>query len=757
MLFLYNVYNLLYYLTMTDIAIERGRTRILYGAENSLLYGSKFMQNVKKKMDITFDHRAPSIVIKIPQYYNGYKNILKRGGKIRCITEITKDNIQYCKDLLNIVSELRHLDGLKGGIAMNESEYMATTILQEEQPLTEVIFSNVEEVVSQGQYIFDTFWNNAIPAIKKIKEIEEGIVSYQTKIIEDFGDSIIENEIKKVIQNSTELNACSSPCGLTIGYNYFIPLVKQVLERKKNGLHKGIRFLIEINKNNLELAKIFLDIGVDIRHVKDIIPLSFNVTDNELLAAIEKTENGGLAKSILYSNEPSYLKHFKNLFEELWKKSKDPQKIIKSIEEESELSFIETIESTEESFKLVHSLLAVAKDEILVILPTINSLCRQIKFGMFEHIKNIAVTNRTISIKILINEEIDYQNQQEINLLLNNENILFQNKNNVDFPFDFQLDRIENLKIRTINNGFKTEMGLIVVDKNKSIIIESTNNYTNNSLNAIGMASYSNSIHISKSYKSIFDTLWEQTEIYGQLKQAHEHLKIQDKMQKEFVNIAAHELRTPIQPILGLTELVKNKIKDKEEKELLEVVIKNTKRLKNLAENILDVALIEGRLLNINKEYFNLNKLILNISEDFINDIDKKKQIKFEYKNFTPNYIIYADTIKIGQVVSSLFDNSIKNILGEGIISITLERKEININDNKIHFVVVHVKDNGSGIDNEIISKLFTKFASKSFQGTGLGLFISKNIVEMHGGKIWGTNNKDNKGATFSFSLPLND
>src|SRR6185312_786672 len=208
MLFLYNVYNLLYYLTMTDIAIERGRTRILYGAENSLSYGSKFMQNVKKKMDITFDHRAPSIVIKIPQYYNGYKNILKRGGKIRCITEITKDNIQYCKDLLNIVSELRHLDGLKGGIAMNESEYMATTILQEEQPLTEVIFSNVEEVVSQGQYIFDTFWNNAIPAIKKIKEIEEGIVSYQTKIIEDFGDSIIENEIKKVIQNSTELNAC---------------------------------------------------------------------------------------------------------------------------------------------------------------------------------------------------------------------------------------------------------------------------------------------------------------------------------------------------------------------------------------------------------------------------------------------------------------------------------------------------------------------------------------------------------------------
>jgi two-component system, OmpR family, sensor histidine kinase VicK len=506
------------------------------------------------------------------------------------------------------------------------------------------------------------------------------------------------------------------------------------------------------------MAKVFLDMGVEIRHLKNIIPLSFNVTDYELLVAVERNENGELAKSVLYSNEPSYLKHFKNLFEELWRTSKDPQKIIKSIEEEVEISFIETIERAEESFNLVRSLLTYAKDEILVILPTFNSVCRQIKFGMFEHLKNIALSNKTITIKLLINEEIDIQKQQEINLLLNNGgDILFQNPNNVDLPFDFQIDRIENLKIRTINSEFQTEMGLIVVDKNKSIIIESTNNSTNNSLNAIGMASYSNSIHISKSYKSIFDILWNQTEIYGQLKQAHEILKIQDKMQKEFINIAAHELRTPIQPILGLTEIVKNKIADKEEKELLEVVIKNTKRLKNLAENILNVARIEGRIFALNKEYFNLNKLILHISEDFINDIDQKKEIIFEYKDFTPDYIIYADTFKIGQVILNLFENSVKNILDKGIISIMLEKKEIYIGGKKTNMIIVHIKDNGNGIDNEIMSKLFTKFASKSFQGTGLGLFISKNIVEMHGGKIWGANNKDNKGATFSFSLPLKD
>ena len=170
---------------MADVAIEDGRIKILYGVENALPHVKKFMDNAKVKMDITFDHRVPSIVIKVPLYYEGYKDILKRGGKIRCITEINKDNKDYCKELLNIVSELRHLDGLKGGIAINESEYMATTVLKEEQPLTEVIYSNAKEVVSQNQYIFDTFWNNAIPAIKKIKEIEEGIEIEFVKVIND--------------------------------------------------------------------------------------------------------------------------------------------------------------------------------------------------------------------------------------------------------------------------------------------------------------------------------------------------------------------------------------------------------------------------------------------------------------------------------------------------------------------------------------------------------------------------------------------
>src|SRR6188472_1415870 len=208
-------------------------TQILYGAENAVGKGVEFMKNVKHKMDITFDHTAPSIVIEIPQYYHGYGDILKRGGKIRCITEITKENLRYCEELVKTVTELRHMDGLKGGIAINETEYMATTVLQEAQPLTEVIYSNVDEVVAQGQFIFDTLWKNATVAQKKIKELKEGIKSYETKLITGSSDSLIETEFGRVVWNSSEINVCTSIDGLRINKNHLIESITNALTNER--------------------------------------------------------------------------------------------------------------------------------------------------------------------------------------------------------------------------------------------------------------------------------------------------------------------------------------------------------------------------------------------------------------------------------------------------------------------------------------------------------------------------------------------
>jgi signal transduction histidine kinase len=241
----------------------------------------------------------------------------------------------------------------------------------------------------------------------------------------------------------------------------------------------------------------------------------------------------------------------------------------------------------------------------------------------------------------------------------------------------------------------------------------------------------------------------------------YEKLKESDNMKNEFINIAAHELRTPIQPILGLTEVLRSKIREPQQQELLDITIRNAKRLQRLTDDILDVTKIESKSLNLNKEFFNLNDIITNAIEDIIAKIAKKSHhanlIKLAYQPH--DIFIEADKARITQVVSNILSNAVKftetkiNEEERGIINISAERVDGQ--------AIVSIKDTGAGIDPEIMPRLFEKFASKSYQGTGLGLYISKSIVEAHGGKIWAENNIDNKdckgagGATFRFSLPI--
>jgi signal transduction histidine kinase len=243
---------------------------------------------------------------------------------------------------------------------------------------------------------------------------------------------------------------------------------------------------------------------------------------------------------------------------------------------------------------------------------------------------------------------------------------------------------------------------------------------------------------------------------------ANEQLKIHDKMQKEFINIAAHELRTPIQPIIGLSEVLRSKkgsysvggLENQQQMhdEFLDVIIRNAKRLGRLTQDILDITKIESQSLMLNKEKFNLNQLISDAVEDYKNQLAKEntdgKNIQLEIVSNEALWV-EADRTRIHQVLSNLLSNAIKFTI-EGTISVITERK-----DNEIF---VSVSDVGTGIHSEILPKLFTKFTTKSNTGTGLGLYISKSIVEAHGGRIWAKNNADSNmeqvGATFTFSIP---
>ena len=555
-------------------------TEVMYGIDYAINRGVQFMQNANEKMDLFGEKNGPSIIIEFPDIYkNNYIAAKKRGVKIRFITEITKENIHYCKKILNIVTEMRHLEGLTGGIAVTEKEYMTTTFLKNKQLLPQVFYSNTFEVVRQGQYIFDTFWDKAIPAGQRIKEIEEGI----------------EPEI--------------------------------------------------------------------IKNIRDPIKIHYQYID-----------------------------------------------ILKS-----------------------------AKKEIMLIVPTTNTLKCQDKIGILRLLKRSAISNSNLSIRILtpLSKNMEYNNALKKNIFsLSSLSPCIQVRN---------IEEIDSAAAAAIST-------IIIIDRKESFVIEIKDNSKETFGEAIGFATYSNSKPTVLSYISIFESFWLQTEIYKKVKET-------EQMQKDFINIAAHELRTPIQPILGFVEILKDKAKDENQKELLNIVSRNAKKLKQLTEDILQVSKIESQSLQLHKEYFNLNELVKNIIHDFKNQINKENKhiIKLELKTNEKEIIINADKSKVNQVIYNLLNNAVRFTIkkekyneatNNGKISITIESKG--------NQVTITVKDNGQGIDEEILPKLFTKFATKSETGgTGLGLYISKSIVEQHGGRIWTEINRGiDKGAVFKFSLP---
>ena len=240
------------------------------------------------------------------------------------------------------------------------------------------------------------------------------------------------------------------------------------------------------------------------------------------------------------------------------------------------------------------------------------------------------------------------------------------------------------------------------------------------------------------------------------LQNANEQLRQHDKIQKDFINMAAHELRTPIQPILGLADVLRDYVTDSHQSKLLDVIMRNAKRLQRLSCDILDVSKIESSLLKLSKSKIDLNEKIKNVINDVENGYDDRNnsnvKIIFEPKE---TIIVYADKDRIHQVLSNLLNNAIKYTKNGTVTINTSIANGSNNNPNNDKEAVVTIMDTGSGITPEIMQKLFSKFVTTSSHGTGLGLFISKGIIEAHGGRIWAENNSNGVGSSFSFSLPF--
>ena len=526
-------------------------TRVYYGGETVI---DTVLQFLKKSNNIIYacvDQTRPSLTIDIVILRKAFLDVKKRGVKLLYVTEITKDNLSYCKQLLTLVDELKHLDGIKGNFYISESGYLAPATFHEKgKPASQIIYSNVKELIEHQRYVFDTFWDKAISAEQRIREIEE----------------------------------------------------------------------------------------------------------------------------------------------------------------EREPDFYEVITDNEKASQILIDLAQSVKKEALFFLPNDKAMLRLDRMGLIDH--TIKASQNGATVKIICP--------------LSNGNDHIVKKISERAP-----------QIQVLN-GNKSPYGMYIVDNERFLRAELRQPGAEKFSDAIGLVVYSNRRITVDSFKSIFELLWNERTLVEELKRT-------DSMQREFINIASHEMKTPTQAIMGFSEML-DQYPDRRV-EMTEAIKRNAKRLHKLTNDILDVSRIESQNLRLNKEKVNINEKISNVVNDIKNQIHNPDKLQIVFLNLKEPLYVEADKIRLYQVIANLLSNAIK-FTKEGTISIKAQLKDNNE-------IAIIVKDSGAGIDNDVMPRLFTKFATRSDVGTGLGLYISKNIIEAHGGRMWAANNPDGKGATFSFSLPL--
>jgi hypothetical protein len=673
-------------------------------------------------------YTRPSLAVSLKPIKNAFLAARKKGVRLRYITEINHQNFDDCKALLGIVDELRHIDGLKTNFMITDAEYLALLVQDKSESVaSEHVYSDMAQIVEHGRCIFDTLWSKSIPAEERIKDIIDGAVPRETKIMYD------QEEIRKHIIHLSEvssgLSVVSNHGGVELPYNSFLELFNKILKKQRRRESEGIRWIMRIEKDSVDMVKKFLNLGIRIRHVNNLAPINFAVSKHGLITTVEEINDGkmGMVQNILTSNEGSYIKHFSSMFEQLWKEGIDARYRIKDIEKKVGIAEIEIIRNPVDSIARGWDMVRSARKEINILFSSTNALKRQIEMGVLSLLKK-ASERQNISIRMLLpsTEKTD--------------ELIEQTKSNVP-----------NIDIRTVSTCLVTKITILVVDSRKCLILELKDDKQVESYDAVGLSTYSISPTIISSYLAVFESFWRQAELFEKMREV-------EKLQKDFINMAAHELRNPIQPIIGFSELLYSKIDNDEHRRLLDEVILNARRLERLARIMLDVTRIENNSLVLTKEVVDIGKLVRDLVESYNRKLEEKNVHKKDQNTKELLVLLEGikstnstiDKVRITQVICNILDNAV-NFTQEGKIRVILKKEK----QDRQNFLIINVKDTGRGIDSEISSKLFTKFASKSDLGTGLGLFISKGIVEAHGGKIWAENNPD-KGATFSFSLPIN-
>ena len=555
--------------------------------------------------------------------------------------------------------------------------------------------------------------------------------------------------LRLVSKSKDEIDICGNYAVLseTIGDGAF----KKILSDAK-GRGIKLRYVTEITKQNIPYCKELMEMA-ELRHL-DGLKGNFILNETTHLSISTKTSKEAKKNipQIIHNNIKEIVEQQQYVFDTFWNKTISAQEKIREIEGEVEPFSIDVIRDRKRAESLLISEIQHARSEVLIAVSSIRYFENLAEIGLLDSIKQ--AESKGVNVMILYSEE----------------------GRNDDASTKQLISTVKSYgQIKSISG---IQGSILLTDNSKVLTIGGEG--------VEALAVYSDNKFLVKNFGSLLEALWNEREILEsiivvkdnlaesnkQLAQANEQLKNRDKIQQEFINIAAHELRTPIMPILGYAELVEAQLEEEEqvteggkrEKENddnddndnkrngIKAILRNARRLEQVSKFILDITKIESNTLNLNKEELNINNIILTAMDDLLLDIvkdSKRDKIKLIYEPRGDNIIVEADRTRLTQVISNLLNNANK-FTTEGIISITTTKDKDN------QEVIVSIQDTGSGINPEVMPRLFSKFATKSFQGTGLGLFICKSIIEAHGGKIWAENNKQQiGGATFTFRLPL--
>jgi signal transduction histidine kinase len=665
-----------------DADARLSTTKVYYGPENATDAILKFIDRAKVKIDSCINSVAPSVMIEVDAIREKRVDSVKnRGLKLRYVIDITKDNVDYVKEMLGF-SEIRHLDGLKGNFEVaDQKEYVAVATLQAAQSIPQLLFSNLPEIVEQQQFVFDSFWDRALPAEHRIKEIEDGIAMPVSLVFSNYTEAV-QTEFKMIKRAKKEIQIMYS----TVNAFHLqekggtLQLLREVVEQND---HLKVSILTPIDASIRESSSLRLltRYGPNIQ-VQDIAPsigikIKTLVVDRkeslvmELIHTREEVATATIGFSIYSNSEPTVLS-YSSIFEVLYDQSVLFQQLDQNDKVKSE--FINVA---------AHEL----RTPIMPILNGVEILEEKLGDRKIEFQRELDMITRNASRLQNLAESILQVSRIESG------SFSLDIQNNVD------LHKLVSQVIEDIEKKYaykeksnKVSILFLPFDGNNN------NNHNNNSIKS--------STSKSSSTNSRYDGI--------------------AKME------AAAEVKTATGDAkMEATADAKEVQKGRQQQEKRQVHPPNNG---------------PNHLLYVDCDPQKISQVIFNLLDNAM--------------KFTTDGKIVVSTSLMGESTHSPSASPGENVPstattdgGSGNVHGVNHREDNNGDSGSNHIerrkrdaVLVTVEDTGRGVNSKIKDQLFEKFVTKSNQGTGLGLYLSRKIVEKHGGRIWfeETNNSGN-------------